>query len=197
MRIKREHLLLQQGSAAHDKEIMRALTDIRVGIRAVVWPPGSHVFSIRPVVMGNGVKPIKDACLTILRRRGWQLEKRLALAKGAGPGPMDAVKELSRKRLFAFEWETGNISSSHRALNKMLVGLKEGLLAGGTLILPTRAFYRYLTDRVGNYEELAPYFPVWDRPDVGGVLVVMAVEFDRTNKRVRRIKKGTDRRALV
>ena len=147
--------------------------------------------------MGNGVKPIKDACVTILREKGWQPELRLALAREAHPGPMDAVKRLSNGRLFAFEWETGNISSSHRALNKMLVGLQEKILIGGALVLPTRAFYKYLTDRVGNYEEIAPYFSVWDRPDVQGILVVIAVEFDRTSTRVRRINKGTDGRALV
>lgn len=197
MRIKREHTLLDRGPAKRNREVLRALTDIRAGIRAVVWPPGNNSFVVRPEIMGNGVKPIKDACVTILRGKGWQPELRLALAREAHPGPMDAVKRLSNGRLFAFEWETGNISSSHRALNKMLVGLQEKILIGGALVLPTRAFYKYLTDRVGNYEEIAPYFSVWDRPDVQGLLVVIAVEFDRTSTRVRRIGKGTDGRALV
>src|SRR6266568_3295054 len=165
MRIKREHQLLARGPARNDPEVLHALSEIHQGISAVVWPPRAQDFSIRPVRRGNGVTPIKKACLTYLKRAGWKIEKRLALAAGAGPGPIDAVKVLSGGRLFAFEWETGNISSSHRALNKMLVGLKEGLLIGGALILPTREFYKYLTDRVGNYEELAPYFPVWDRHD--------------------------------
>jgi hypothetical protein len=120
----------------------------------------------------------------------------MALAQSAGPGPIDAVKELDNGRLFAVEWETGNISSSHRALNKLLVGLQERVLDGGALILPTRALYKYLTDRVGNYEELEPYFSVWDRPDVQGVLVVIAVQYDELRNNVPRIRKGTDGRAL-
>ncbi len=183
MRIRREHVLLSRGPAQRNPEVIRALSDIRSGIRAVVWPPGRRSFSIRPELMGNGVTPIKEACVTILKQKGWQPEVRLALAREAHPGPIDAVKKLSNGRLFAFEWETGNVSSSHRALNKMLVGLQEKILIGGALILPTRALYRYLTDRVGNYEELAPYFSVWDRPDVSGFLAVIAVEFDKTDFR--------------
>ena len=43
------------------------------------------------------------------------------------PGKIDAVKNLPDGRYFAFEWETGNISSSHRALNKMAIGLLDGV----------------------------------------------------------------------
>jgi hypothetical protein len=47
---------------------------------------------------------------------------RTALGSRISPGPIDAV--LTEKQGdFAFEWETGNISSSHRALNKIALGL--------------------------------------------------------------------------
>jgi len=32
---------------------------------------------------------------------------------------------------------------------------------GTALVLPSRKLYPYLTDRIGNYEELEPYFDVW------------------------------------
>ncbi|MGA1841038.1 MAG: hypothetical protein ACMUIU_10470 [bacterium] len=41
-------------------------------------------------------------------------------------------------RLFCVEWETGNISSSHRAINKMALGIIRDILIGGILIVPTR-----------------------------------------------------------
>jgi hypothetical protein len=196
MRIEREQVLLSRGSASQDSSVLAALAEIRNGIAAVVWPRRSKSFAIRPVRQGNGVTPIKARCMAHLKASGWELERRMALAQGAGPGPIDAVKKLDSGRLFAVEWETGNISSSHRALNKLLVGLQERVLDGGALILPTRALYKYLTDRVGNYEELEPYFSVWDRPDVQGVLLVIAVQHDELRNNVPRIRKGTDGRAL-
>jgi len=65
------------------------------------------------------------------------------------------------------------------------------------LILPTRRMYQYLTDRVGNFEELEPYFDLWKalRCDEG-LLAIMAVEHDDVSKDVPRIPKGTNGRAL-
>lgn len=197
MRIEREQILFRRGRAVSATNVRKALGEIHRGIEAVVWPPRARDFSIRPIRKGNGVTPIKQACMRYLERVGWQLEQSISLAKGASPGPIDAVKRLPNGKLFALEWETGNISSSHRAMNKMLMGMKEGILSGGVLVLPTRTLYQFLTDRVGNFEELEPYFPVWDRPDVNGVLMVIAVEFDRLRNDVRLIRKGTDGRALV
>ncbi|MFA8371652.1 hypothetical protein [Burkholderia thailandensis] len=68
-----------------------------------------------------------------------------------------------------------------------------GELAGGILVLPTRALYQYLTDRIGNYEEIEPYFPIWRNwPHVEGLLAVVAIEHDATSLDVPAIAKGTD-----
>jgi len=100
-------------------------------------------------------------------------------------------------QFFCVEWETGNVSSSHRALNKMALGMLKGLLVGGALILPPRAMYRYLTDRVGNFEEIEPYFPLWRSLHVGrGLLLVFEIEHDTVSRDVPRTTKGTDGRAL-
>jgi hypothetical protein len=73
---------------------------------------------------------------------------------------------MDEDKFFALEWETGNVSSSHRSLNKLVLGIQRGLLVGGALIVPTKHMYRYLTDRVGNYEELAPFFDFYGRSQV-------------------------------
>ena len=58
--------------------------------------------------------------------------------------------------------------------------------------------YRYLTDRVGNFPELEPYFPLWRSLEVEkGYLAVIAIEQDAVSKDVPRILKGTDGRALL
>ena len=121
---------------------------------------------------------------------------RLDIATVVRPGPMDATFPV-RDRLFCVEWETGNISSSHRAINKMALGILKKILLGGALIVPTREMYNYLTDRVGNFREIQPYFPLWKALHVDeGLLVVIAIEHDAVSKDVPRIKKGTDGRAL-
>jgi hypothetical protein len=125
------------------------------------------------------------------------LEHPLMIAARQRPGKIDAVKSLPNDRFFAVEWETGNISSSHRALNKMAVGLLDGILAGGILVLPSRNMYQYLTDRVGNFAEIEPYFAIWRNLQIhDGVLAVIEIEHDAISSDVPPIRKGTDGRAL-
>lgn len=165
-------------------------------IYSIKWPPLSETFILNPTKKGNGVKPIKDFCMKHLERVGWELEMRLNVIDKR-PGPIDAVKEVIDKQYVAFEWETGNISSSHRALNKMAIGILKRNLICGILVLPSRNMYQWLTDRVGNYEELEPYFPLWESlPIKHGLLMIYKVEHDSTSSLVETIKKGTDGRAL-
>lgn len=110
---------------------------------------------------------------------------------------MDAVFRSSRG-LVGFEWETGNVSSSHRSLNKLCLGLLRGETAGGFLVVPSRKLYRFLTDRIGNVAELEPYFEFWAAtPCTEGVLEIVAIEHDAESLNVPRIGKGTDGRSLL
>jgi hypothetical protein len=145
---------------------------------------------------GSGVKPIKEACMQHLRSLGWALETPIDVATLKRPGPIDATIQVGN-RLFCMEWETGNVSSSHRALNKMALGIMRGIFVGGALVLPTRSMYKYLTDRIGNFPEIEPYFPLWRSLQVEeGLLLVIAIEHDAVSSSVPRISKGTDGRAL-
>ena len=140
--------------------------------------------------------PIKLGLMAELERQGWKLEEPLDIATVTRPGDLDAVLYTAHGPV-AVEWETGNISSSHRALNKMVLGLSKGVLIAGTLIVPTRELYQYLTDRVGNLSELVPYFDLWRSvPCKSGVLEIVAVEHDGTSTSVPKIPTGTDGRAL-
>jgi hypothetical protein len=81
----------------------------------------------------------------------------------------------------------------------MAIGLLDKVLAGGILALPSRSMYRLLTDRVGNYEEIQPYVPVWECLNSSvsdGVLVVLEIEHDDISLSVPPIPKGTDGPAL-
>ena len=177
--------------------MIQALAEIEDSIASVKWPLGSKTFALYPEKHRNGVKPIKLGCMSLLTEKGWGLEKRVHLGSRIKPGKVDAVKELADGRFFALEWETGNISSSHRALNKMAIGLLDRVLAAGVLVLPSRSMYQWLTDRVGNYDEIRPYFPVWKSlPIDDGILAVIEVEHDEVSLSAPVILKGTDGRAL-
>jgi len=197
IRIVREISLISKGSFEESEEWAVIRNEIRWAIDLIVWPPGTSSFTINPTRHGNGVKPIKNACMTALKENfGWQLETHIRYATRS-PGRVDATKTLDN-HLFALEWETGNISSSHRAVNKMVLGLLRGVFLGSALVLPSRNLYPYLTDRIGNYEELEPYFDVWRAVEIQeGFLAIFIVEHDAVDSSVPRITKGTDGRALT
>lgn len=201
MQFVRLDVLTARGPFAASPEWSAALAEVQLAVQGNVWPPGnpSGLFEVYPQVgklrgMGNGVVPIKVGVLAGLQAQGWTPE-------GAGrqlPGDFDAVKGIADGQFIGLEWETGNISSSHRAINRMIRGYQEGWLKGGILVLPTQRLARYLTDRVGTYEELMRYRSVWvDDPRwTDGALAVVAVEQDADNLDVLPIPKMTAGRAL-
>lgn len=204
MKILRTETLISCGAFATSLEWQGIREKLHKAIREVEWPSGSGQFTIYPESgkkrgEGNGVKPIKDGLISELRRQGWSTEDRLALKVDEAivhrPGGLDAVFMASTGPV-ALEWETGNISSSHRALNKMSLGLLKGVLAAGILVVPSRELYKFLTDRIGNISELEPYLDLWRAlPCANGVLEIVVIEHDATSKAVPRIPKGTDGRA--
>ena len=197
MKILQTEFLIKKGKFAESAEFKTLLNQIHKAIFSVNWPDGSDKFTLYPVRKANGVVPIKKNCMKYFVQNGWKIEHRMSIASRLRPGPIDAAKELADNRWFAVEWETGNISSSHRALNKMAVGMLDGTLYGGILILPSRDMYQYLTDRIGNYAEIAPYFPVWKNLSItNGVLAVIEIEHDNLSLDISPINKGTDGRAL-
>jgi hypothetical protein len=87
------------------------------------WPPGNKTFTIHPQSgkkrgEGNGVVPIKLEFIKELRTRGWTIEGAAKNQLGQELGDFDAVI-LGPEGPIVAEWETGNISSSHRSMNKL------------------------------------------------------------------------------
>lgn len=201
MKIVKIEILIDAGGFSVSPDWATIKEHIINSIQAVDWPRGSGSFILydepgKKRREGSGVEPIKEIFIQHLKSLGWDLETRVNIAALKRPGPLDATYPVGNK-LFAVEWETGNISSSHRAMNKMALGLLKGILIGGILIVPTREMYHYLTDRVGNLQELEPYFPLWQSLKCEeGLLGVIAIEHDGVSKNVPRISKGTAGRAL-
>jgi len=164
---------------------------LETAIEAVKWPVDGPEFRINPTRKGNGVKPIKTAFIKKLLEYHWKAEV----------DEFDAYNDFAGKEPpFVAEWETGNISSSHRAVNRIALGNIENRIAGGVLVLPNASLYPYLTDRVGNLRELLPYLGLWEQwrniPNFG-YFGIVSVTFDELDETVPLIKKGTDGRALV
>jgi hypothetical protein len=190
MKVVAINILNSHGEFAMSTEFLQIQNDLKDAINEVTWGD-EKLFKINPISKGNGVTPIRNLFINKLVPKDWLKEVRMALAKGMNPGPIDAVKNTSAG-LFAVEWETGNISSSHRALNKIAVGIIQKEIIGGFLILPVREFSKYLTDRVGNYEELAPYFPLYENLKLEGTLGVISITFDELDVNSPIINKGFD-----
>lgn len=218
MQIPRIETLIAKGEFASSADWQRLRADAVDAVRHAEWPPGSGSFTIYPQSgkksgEGNGVKPIKHA--TIAKLTGgalsygqqvkagvndfsgrWTEEFPWPVGERIRPGNMDAAYVLPGGGYVCLEWETGNISSSHRSMNKMALGLLKGTIKAGLLVVPSRALYPYLTDRIGNVAELEPYFDLWrSTPCKEGVLEVVVIEHDATSLSVPKIPKGTDGRS--
>ena len=142
----------------------RAYDEVANSIQKNVTP-GCDIFIINNTAKNcNGVVPVKERCYRILEEEyHWYREKPLSYFRNNARkgGPIDVYKEFyhDSHSLFAgLEFETGNISSAHRSMNKLLIGVAKGELSIAFLMMPIKAMSFYLTDRVSNYEELEPYF---------------------------------------
>jgi hypothetical protein len=178
----------------------RTRKTIHEAVSRCCWPPGSGSFTVYPESEkkrgeGNGVLPIKREFVQHLREKGWAIEGKAKNALGQHVGDFDAVL-AGLNGPVVVEWETGNISSSHRSMNKMLMLLSSELVAAGTLVVPSRELYKYLTDRVGNVQELEPYFQLWKPiPCENGLLEIVVIEHDSASYDVPKIPKLTSGRA--
>lgn len=220
LNIVKHERLIQPGdpedAAASKLEWEETSNVLQNAVRSVNWPPDKDGFRIRPEPKGNGVKPLTEQFeQNIARQDGWVDTGRTHLKtlidkydldvrgfkeqfddwEDAASSPwFDAIRPLNGV-LHAAEWETGNIASSHRSFNRLILGLKSGLVRRASIFVPTRNLYRYMTDRIGNFRELKPYFSIWrdSSNDVeDGMLDIYGFEHDETDKSVPLIAQGPD-----
>jgi hypothetical protein len=188
-----------------DGNRQEVIAEVLAGIRGVTWPEGNDKFEIAPLQKGkknahpNGVVPIRTAFATHMIGEGWEPEWRYKTELLSMHGALDALKETPYG-LVAVEWETGNVSSSHRALGKLSLGLVDGEIAGGVLVILDSAWKAYFTDRIGNWDEVDGYQRVWAlalRGVTPGFLSVVVMEPDGVREGVPPIPKGRDGNALA
>jgi hypothetical protein len=197
LKINHVEVLISTGEIDRSPEWKILHTSLLQAVERVVWPPGNDRFVIYREHHGNGVKPIKLDLVRDLYEHDWSRESPWPVQTvDRPPGDIDFALQTPLG-LVVLEWETGNVSSSHRAINKMALALLKGGIVAGALVVPSRPLAYYLTDRIGNYPELTPYFDLWRSIPVSqGVLEIIAIEHDDTSLEVMKIPKGTDGRAL-
>ena len=161
MKIVKVYTLKSRGDYAASEHWEATRRQIHDAIRRCEWPVGSGSFTIYPESgkgrgEGNGVKPIRDRFVQS-QAEGWTIEGSAKTALDERLGDFDAVLAGPEKPI-AVEWETGNISSSHRSINKLTLLLKTCVISAGVVVVPSRKLYVYLTDRIGNIQEIKPYF---------------------------------------
>lgn len=202
MKLLEYHDILNGELFANSMVLKQAWDDVQQAVELTDWPHGSGSFTIYPESgkksgQGNGVKLIKVPCIQALRARGWLVEQLPSVGSSVlRTGDLDALK-LTNEGYVAFEWETGNISSSHRALNKLFLTMQETDTIGSFLVVPSNRLKVFLTDRIGNIGELEPYFRLWrNLTGIRGALRIVVVEHEAESFDVPKIPKGTDGRAL-
>ncbi len=72
MKIVQEVSLISHGSFDKSQDWITIQQEIRHAIALIVWPTGASNFTINPTRHGNGVKPLKNACVVALKENfGW------------------------------------------------------------------------------------------------------------------------------
>lgn len=200
MKIVHIENVLSCGPYAESEHWTETRAAIHAAVKRCAWPPGSRKFTIYPESgkrrgEGNGVVPIKNEFIKHLRKLKWTIEGPAKNRIGQSLGDFDAVLPGPSGPVVV-EWETGNISSSHRSMNKLTMLVADGVIAAGTLVVPSRRLYQYLTDRIGNYQELEPYLKLWKSvPCSRGVLDIVVIEHDAESFNVPKIPKSRAGRA--
>jgi len=197
-------------------------------IQSIDNPPGSGKLCLRKKLplpnnqwLRNGVGYLRARFLDHIQNvEGWKTEGVVDLARDRQQPPIrlypslekyrepitsnfggfDLVTKGDDKTKIAIEWETGNISSSHRSMNKLAIALGAGIIQIGVLIVPSRNLYEHLTDRIGNIGELSGYLSMWESLKARvphGLLAISVVEHDELtdDENFRFLKVGADGRA--
>lgn len=209
MRLLRTIILFDQGGIQATPDWAGLHRDIEAAVLSIDHPEGAGTLTLRRKHRRpdrqwdrNGVLYLKRRFVeTLSAMPGWgaevdvdldlaRVQPVLQLYPGGNPyqepitaafGEFDLHAATLGDMRCAVEWETGNISSSHRSMNKLAICLGAGAIQAGVLIVPSRACYEHLTDRIGNISELSGYLDMWHRlaPGVNrGLLAIVVVEHD-------------------
>lgn len=209
MKWLRTMVLFDKGGVISSSDWQTVHASYVKAIESIDHPEGSGTLTLREKVrlpggqwQRNGVGYLRTRFLHSMRDvQGWRAEGDVDLSRDRDQPPIllypslepyrepitsdfggfDFMTTAAQGTRIAIEWETGNISSSHRSMNKLAIALSNGIIEVGVLILPSRALYEHLTDRIGNIGELSGYLAMWEGLKAvvtRGLLAITVVEHD-------------------
>lgn len=209
MKWSRTFILLNSGDVINSQDWSEIHESYIRAIRSIDFPEGSGTLTLRRRTKKpngqwrrNGVSYLQKRFIKFMTdTEGWEAEAQNDIANKQSPpnlldypskhpytepieagfGNFDLVTTAKNGTRVAIEWETGNISSSHRSLNKLAIALREQKIQAGVLIVPSRDLYTHLTDRIGNIRELSPYLSMWKEMEnlvKQGLIAISVVEHD-------------------
>lgn len=209
MKWLRTLVLFDKGDVISSEDWSTIHTSYVRAIASIDHPIGAGTLTLREKVklpngqwQRNGVNFLRTQFLQYMRdHEGWKAEGNVDLARNRRQpaiklypslepycepitsdfGSFDFMTTAVKGTRVAIEWETGNISSSHRSMNKLAIALSNGIIEIGVLILPSRKLYEHLTDRIGNIGELSGYLAMWEGLKAvvpRGLLAITVVEQD-------------------
>ena len=170
-----------------------ALMEVETSIQENISEGSDHFIINSSEKNCNGVVPVKEGIYRQLEcYYNWSREKPLPYLKEEAKkgGPIDVYKEFGSDSSFkvGLEFETGNISSAHRSMNKLCIGLRTGDINLAMLVMPVKEMAFYLTDRISNFEELEPYFPLLQQYP----FIVFGFDAEEYNPSAQLLPKGKD-----
>lgn len=228
MKWLRTLVLFDRGEVISSDDWNTVHTSYVRAISSIDHPAGTGTLKLREKVKKpngqwarNGVGFLRTRFLEFMRDiEGWHAEGDVDLSRDRQQPPIKLYPSLEAYRepitsdfggfdfmttapngtRIAIEWETGNISSSHRSMNKLAIALSNGIVEVGVLIVPSRKLYEHLTDRIGNIGELSGYLSMWEGLKAvvpRGLLAITVVEHDEltTDPKFPYLKVGRDGRA--
>ena len=228
MKWLRTLVLFDKGDVISSRDWNTVHTSYVRAIGSIDHPAGAGTLTLREKLklpngqwQRNGVGLLRTRFLEFMRdSEGWHAEGDVDLARDRQQPPITLYPSLEPYRepitsdfggfdfmttapdgtRIAIEWETGNISSSHRSMNKLAIALSNGIVEVGILIVPSRKLYEHLTDRIGNIGELSGYLAMWEGLKAvvpRGLLAITVVEHDAltTDANYPYLKVGSDGRA--
>lgn len=209
MKWLRTLVLFDKGDVISSEDWNTVHTSYVRAIASIDYPSGAGTLTLRKKIKRpngkwrrNGVGYLRIRFLRFIRdTEGWQSEGNVDLARDRPQpsiqlypslesyrepitsdfGGFDFMTTGAQGTRIAIEWETGNISSSHRSMNKLAIALTNGVVEIGVLIVPSRLLYEHLTDRIGNIGELSGYLSMWEGLKsvvARGLLAITVVEHD-------------------
>lgn len=197
MVIKAKIDLVRRGRFANSQFWRQAQEQVSSAVQGIDWPHGSGSFTINPERKGNGVVPIKAPAINYLQSAGWVAEQ---LPPGSNESGGFDLLTCSAGKYIGLEWETGNVASSYRSIDKSIDLLRQDLLSGAFIIVPSKSLAKYLTDRIGNWEELEKRLGYWQAAGQAlisnGAFQLLVIEHDQCQSSAPLIPKGRDGNAF-